>query len=257
MARCRNSLLNTSKPSVEPSNIVYWTAFALTILVLWIPILSVHYVPLVDYPNHVARMFVLQHYASDAGLQRHFVVNRSPLPDLAMELLFPVLLWLVTDIFTAARLFVLVSAALFAWGVHFLAVGIHGRRCWRALCCALFFYNSSLLYGFMNSVFGIGLFALTAGFWLMWYDKWNTPRVVLTFVLGAGCYFAHLTAFGYLGVLVSARLLVDVRQHGKSRLGPALLRTFPVIPGLIFLRLFRSANTAKIDAAAMSPRTVK
>ncbi len=49
---------------------------SLTAIALY-PVLSVAVPPLVDYPNHLARMHILANWASDPALQRNYVVDWS------------------------------------------------------------------------------------------------------------------------------------------------------------------------------------
>ena len=42
-----------------------------------------------DYPNHLARMFVITHIATDPILARMYEVNWNVVPNLAMDLIVP------------------------------------------------------------------------------------------------------------------------------------------------------------------------
>src|SRR5271165_5913614 len=67
------------------------TAVALVGLLL-VPILSVDIPPLLDYPNHLARLFVLAHGAADPFLSRVYAVYWAVIPDIAIDLIGPPLL---------------------------------------------------------------------------------------------------------------------------------------------------------------------
>src|SRR5260370_21201120 len=55
------------------------------------PLLWASVPPLVDYPNHLARMWILLHRTDIPELARHYVVHWRILPDLAMDFVVPVL----------------------------------------------------------------------------------------------------------------------------------------------------------------------
>ena len=55
------------------------------------PLLWVRVPPLVDYPSHIARMWILVHGAEIPELARNYTVHWRLLPDLAMDLIVPVL----------------------------------------------------------------------------------------------------------------------------------------------------------------------
>src|SRR5215469_18135242 len=55
------------------------------------PLLWVQVPPLVDYPNHLARMWILAHGAEIAELANNYNINWRILPNLAMDLVVPAL----------------------------------------------------------------------------------------------------------------------------------------------------------------------
>src|SRR5689334_23176959 len=60
------------------------------------PLLWVRVPPLVDYPSHIARMWILVHGAEISELARNYTVHWRLLPDLAMDLIVPVLSTMMT-----------------------------------------------------------------------------------------------------------------------------------------------------------------
>src|SRR5215470_1427129 len=55
------------------------------------PLLWVEVPPLVDYPNHLARMWILAHGAEISDLARNYAIHWRLLPNLGMDLVVPVL----------------------------------------------------------------------------------------------------------------------------------------------------------------------
>ena len=63
-----------------------WGAFAVLLALVSAPVLSTVLPPLVDYPNHLARMRLIAE-----GGDRFYAVRWAPLPDLAADLIVPAL----------------------------------------------------------------------------------------------------------------------------------------------------------------------
>ncbi len=66
-----------------------------------VPVIAGGLLPLVDYPNHLARMAVLAKLPHDPTLQAFYALAWRPIPDLAMDVLVPPLLR-VMPLFLAA-----------------------------------------------------------------------------------------------------------------------------------------------------------
>ena len=70
--------------------------------------------PLLDYPNHLARMYLLPHLP-DAALARYYTVHWTPIPDLAMDGIVPFLAK-VMPLEWAGKLFIALTFLLLAGG---------------------------------------------------------------------------------------------------------------------------------------------
>ena len=104
--------------------------------------------PLVDYPNHLARMHLLAE-----GGDAFYSVRWAPLPNLAEDLIVPPLARLM-PLDTAAKLFLVMIFALMAGGVVWLnRVATGAWRLW-PLLGFLLLYNRILLWGFLNYLSG-------------------------------------------------------------------------------------------------------
>lgn len=83
-------------------NIYYWCALGLISSLVVTPVLTVTYAPLVDYPNHLARVHILYKYADVPAYQSAYFRVLELLPNLGIELLvFPLLAFV--DILTASK----------------------------------------------------------------------------------------------------------------------------------------------------------
>jgi len=86
-------------------------AFLALYLLTALPILRAELPPLVDYPNHLARMHVLIEQPRSQALQQYYAIHWAPLPNLAMDLTVPALARIM-PLDWAAKAFVLVSLFL-------------------------------------------------------------------------------------------------------------------------------------------------
>lgn len=193
----------------------YRLLLCLTTLLLCLPILSVAYPPLVDYPNHLARAHILDTYDATPSYRQTFERQYAPIPNLACDLLI-LLFSQFAGIFAAGKLFLVLTAVLFAAGCHLLGRAIHGRPTWLALPCCFFFYNWMLLYGFINYLFGVALFSIALAYWMEWRERWTLPRYVCVSSLVFAAYLSHLSAYVFLGVAFTLLAGWGVFKHSLS-----------------------------------------
>src|SRR5712672_732238 len=74
--RFRSSLL------LFRSNLLWWTALFALCLVLVAPLAVVDVPPLLDYPNHLARAYILAHGLADLHLSQMYVPHWAIIPNL-------------------------------------------------------------------------------------------------------------------------------------------------------------------------------
>src|SRR5580658_873254 len=122
---------------------IVFAAFIVLLAIVAVPLFSTVLPPLVDYPNHLARL----HLIAEGG-NAFYAVRWAPLPDLAADLIVPVLAR-VMPLELAGKLFLLLISALIAGGVVWLNRVATGRwRLW-PLLGFLLLYNRILLWGFI------------------------------------------------------------------------------------------------------------
>src|ERR1700757_554005 len=101
---------------------VYLTLVAFTLS----PLLWVRVPPLVDLPSHLARMWILVHGAEIPPLASNYAVHWRMLPDMAMDLIVPVLSMLM-PVEEAGRVFIALTMLALIGGTAALHRAIHGR----------------------------------------------------------------------------------------------------------------------------------
>lgn len=215
-----------------------------SILVL-IPVLIARYPPLVDYPNHLARCYILRNLGHDAMLARYYRNVMAAQPNLALDLIIPQLSRVVS-IWTAGRLFIGATLLAMAGGCILLHRAVHGRfSAWPAWGF-LFVYNRLLLWGFIGYLFGLGVALVAAACWYLLRSRQWSVRLGFGVVAATVIYLMHLYALGIYAVLIGGFELADwtgVRRPWNERAGRALVIAGGLVPA-IGLFLFVSPTSA-------------
>jgi hypothetical protein len=211
-------------------------AFAILFALSCVPLLLTELPPLLDYPNHLARMYLLRHLP-DAGLARYYMVEWAPIPDLGMDAIVPFLArgmpleW-------AGKLFIALTFLLLAGGTAAIHRVLFGRWSLWPLLAFLLLYTRLLLWGFMSYLFGCGL-ALTAfAAWIALERHHWLLRLALGTIFALALYFAHLLAFGIYAVMIAGYEFGQIVLLRK-RIGPAirdlLIGGAPFLPALALM----------------------
>jgi hypothetical protein len=195
-----------------------WSAFALAMMLVVAPVFSTVLPPLLDYPNHLARMHLLAE-----GGDAFYAVRWAALPNLAEDLIVPPLARLMPlDI--AAKLFLVMIFALLSGGAIWLnRVASGGWRLW-PLLAFLFLYNRTFLWGFLNYLFGVGVALCGAASWLALERTRYWLRILFSSLLALACYFSHIAAFGFYALVIIGIEAEPTATELRARLWPALGR---------------------------------
>jgi len=171
---------------------------------LLVPIWSVSYLPLVDYPNHLASAFVLAHLT---GVRFHFgryyAAHWGTFPYLTMDWILLGLQWLM-PIDTAGRLLLSLCAMSVPAATWFFLrranPGQQGLALWSLLIAEnLYFF----LYGFINMQLSLALCLVVVGIWLDFLERPRITLWLLLVLLTTLLYFTHLMGFGVAGILIT------------------------------------------------------
>lgn len=227
----------TGAASGERMAIVFSQTLLVAALIL-LPLLYTLVPPLEDYPNHLARMFVLAQLPGNVFLSQFYETAWAPIPNLIMDLVVPPLVpWL--GVYTAGRIFIGLTLLLLLLGPMVLHRALY--RSWSAwpLVGGLFVYNGFLFVGLMNYLFGVGVavFGLAA-----WVAAARRPWIVRALVSLAFCavlYVCHLVALGIYGLAIASfeawRLWQQRPPRVRALLASAAALVPPFLPFLYIL----------------------
>ena len=116
---------------------------------LLLPLTVVDVPPLLDYPNHLARDYVLALGQHDAFLSRMYAPHWAIIPNLAVDLVLPPLLWIM-PVYTAGRILLAGTLLLPVIGAVLYSNAIFGRRSYWTIAVCLVACNGLFLLGFIN-----------------------------------------------------------------------------------------------------------
>jgi hypothetical protein len=214
-------------------------AFVVLAVVAMAPIATVRLPPILDYPNHMARMYILAALPTMPDLARFYRAVWTPLPDLAFDAIVPLMTrFMPVDI--AMRLFL--GFVLLALSGGALALHRVAFRRWSVwpLFAFLLLYNRVLLWGFLNYLAGLALMLWAFAAWVALERKPLGWRIGIGAVLATAVYLAHLAAFGCYALAVMV-LSVAPRADERfatipkfRRAAPALITLLPAIVLFLF-----------------------
>lgn len=230
----------TATRSFSQSNSMYKLALSLITAVLLFPLWMGEYVPLVDLPFHVARADVLMRYNEVPYFQETFVRTLGIMPNLALDLIVPLICLTGVPLLTAFQIFLSLSVLLFAAGCHRLALVIGGGTPWIAIPAAFLNYNAIFLYGYVNYHLALGVYLLGFASWLRIRHQWTLSRMLWISLTVTLVYVFHMAGFGLFVVSIGFLTALDWQQR-RVKIPAALLSVLPLAPA-ICLHLTRTVR---------------
>ena len=207
-------------------------------LLLLVPLTLVEVPPVLDYPNHLARIFLLAKGSQDPMLAPMFEIKWGIIPNLAVDLVGPALVRLMPVHVAGRVLLGVLLVAQFA-GVLALNRAIFGQmRPW-ALASALVLPAGAFLLGFLNFVAGLAAALFLAAFWIATRRRRPVVTLVVSAAGLAAIFFLHL-----MGVVFALVLILG----WEARSLRAVLTALPIAvpPTLLYL-------AAPLNDAAAAP----
>jgi hypothetical protein len=199
---------------------VRWLLTALLVCGLLLPLALVPIPPILDYPNHLARMFVLAYGPHDRFFAQVYFQHWAIIPNIGIDMIMPQML-AVMSVYTAGRIMLGAALLLPVLGTVAYSRSVLGVRSLWPLASGLVAYNSMFLLGFMNFLLALGAALLTAAAWIRWRDQRPVATVAVVSVLALVIFFAHFFGLLFLGLLICAHELT-VLWTRRDTLWPTL-----------------------------------
>ena len=182
---------------------------------LLLPFFFVQIPPLQDYPNHLARIHILTQIHADAGLQEYYRVQWAPLPNLAMDLIVPIMA-LFVPLETAGRLFCAAVLLSTTPAVSALSFALHKKLSLWPIFTLLFAYNAIFAFGFLNYLLGLNLALGGTALWILLREKPARLTAPVFALVSIAIYFTHLYALGVYGLLLFGYELSTYRERRRG-----------------------------------------
>jgi hypothetical protein len=188
--------------------------FAVLFLVALLPVLTTPIPAMVDYPNHLARMFILVRDGTPAA-HPFYQVSWAVYPNLAMDLIVPQLARLVS-VELATRLFLLAAQILVVTGACAIEIAVKRRLQASGFIALMALYSIPFAWGFLNFQFALGLALWGVAGWILLQNRTWTARAAVHTLFVALLFGAHLFALGIYGFVLGLHEL----WRAWSRLSP-------------------------------------
>ena len=236
----------------------HWAACVGCILLLalvW-PLVSVEIPPVLDYPNHLARAYLLHGGKNVAALAQFYAPRWAVIPNLAVDLVLPPLLG-VLPTHLAGRLVLGASLLLPLAAVFAYNRALFGRWTLWPLASALVAFNGAFLLGLLNFLLGVAAAFALAALWTRYRERHPPATVAGTAAGVVVVFFCHISALTLLAALMfgyeTDRLLsLRGRRQSTARLAAALAVFIPAI------LLYALSPTARASGPAIwNPLIIK
>ena len=147
--------LDVLKPAAERGRVLEWLWLGLVLVGVTSPAFLVDLPALADYPNNLARMYILDQTTRQH--EHHFYeASRSLLPTLGLDLLVPLVSPLI-GVAAATKLFFVLSEILIITGAAAIEVAWKGRHELSGYVAAALIYSAPFAIGLMNFELALGV----------------------------------------------------------------------------------------------------
>lgn len=178
-----------------------------------IPVVVVRFLPINDYPFHLARIVILSHIDNPI-FARFYSRGSFLLPNVAMDAIaLPMSSLLGAEL--AVRVFVGLTLVVLVGGASALHYAAHRRISPWPLLAFVLLHNGIFRFGFFNYLFGLGLAFLASAIWISMRP--GAARLGVAFAACTILIFCHLEAFGAFALIVSGIELADASSEWRER----------------------------------------
>jgi len=178
------------------------------------------YVPLVDFPNHMARHVLEADQLAGRELPEFYGVHYRVVPNLGADLVVPPLV-LVLGPFAACKLFLMLAVIVYWLGPALYLRQVNDGKpsaLFAALLLVPLTMSSQFFWGFLNyySGFGLAFMLLTHGVRLQRRETARVWEWPLHATLVALLFLWHLAAWGIYGVLMGSHVAVELATCNRQ-----------------------------------------
>ena len=189
----------------------------LLVLLGGLPLLAGGVTPLQDWPNHLARVQIVDAMRhGDLFWARFYQPGSFMVPDVALDAGLLGLLWLGLGIVLAAKVFLVVTYLVFVGGVCALAWALRAYDPVKIVLAAVLFTSGALLWGLVDYMLGIGVALALLAVWINAERPLRHLGIAMAGV--AVLFFCHLIAAVVFVVLLGCFAAVESLAARPRRL---------------------------------------
>lgn len=213
-----------------------WLAAVALILISLVPFFLVDVPPVSDYPNHLARIFILAH-PGDPELSRFYAPHWRILPNLGVDILGVALLKIL-PVHVGGRVLLAISLVAPVLGVFIYARAVFGKLTLWPLASVLTLFNGIFFLGFMNFLLAMGLAFAAAGIWCaLRRDGREGWCLLFGAISSALLFFCHIFGVLLFALLIGCQELAPAQQpackNSVAHLRPFLLIIAALTPAIL------------------------
>jgi hypothetical protein len=192
-------------------------------------------------------MHIIANLANSTDLARYYSVKWEFIPNLAMDLLVPLLIPPLSAE-AASLLFSALSLFMMASGTIVLHRKLYGRTSLVPFLAFLLLYNRHFLWGFMNYLFSVGLALWILAAHMHLRERGRLFRIVLFTLLSTILMVSHLHAFASYAILVGGyELSIAWRNRRDFPWGDLLTSAAQfILPAIMFVTLSSTGRATEI-----------
>lgn len=199
-----------------------------------IPIWSVKYVPLQDWPVFIGFSYIISHFSNFSSI---FAVKPVPPPYLTGFLLLAGLMHIFPPLIAGKVLLSIYIISFFASFYYYLKI-LNPKGLFLYFFAPLLVFNNFFAKGNINFILSIPLFLFIVPFFFKRLNNYRRYDLLIVFFLSLVLYFTHL--FTYLVFLLIILIVILVKKKGASFLALSFA------PLLFFIGYFLT-NRAPVD----------
>ena len=185
-----------------------WLVGLLTALAI-LPVFLVEIPAMVDYPNHLARMYLLA-ASGTPNENPYYAVTWKLNSNLAMDIIVPAMARFI-NVATATKAFLVLSQVLVVSGSVALEMVVKRRHEFAGFAAAMALYCVPFALGFLNFEFGTGLALWGIASWFALENRNLYMRLVAHSLFVFCIFVSHFVALGLYGATIGFYELYCIR----------------------------------------------